>query len=213
MKGPIRKFSFDMLNPRKKSGEKKEVVEAQVVERRPSSLERWRKVPQIFSHARLRVTPRSSSLDLSRIGVGHHDSQQQQQSPPTPSSLTLSIDAMSDFLSRENELLGGSFSPPPGGGANSSGGAGGVGDIDLDAAASAFPDISLDGSGDIPSLPATTQPVQSAVTGNGFGLGFDAFDAAPPKPPVKVTGDDEIERFEDQFPDIGAGSPVRFSLF
>lgn len=160
-------------------------------ERRPS----WRKVPRLFSHTRLRVTPRSSSLDLQHSHSKHH------QQSPTPSSLTLSVDAMSDFLERENELLGGSFSPSAPG-ANSSL----PGDIDLDAAASAFPDISLDGSGDLP--PIHTQSVQPAVTGNG--LGFDAFDAAvSTKPPVKVTGDDEIEKFEDQFPDIGAGSPVR----
>lgn len=118
------------------------------------------------------------------------------------------MSAEPDFLSRENELLGGTFSGPdatvPGGGM------GGV-EIDLDAAASAFPDISLDGTGDIPiptpSVAATQKPLAT-------GLGsFDAFESATPAPvrQVKVTGDDEIERFEDQFPDIGPTSPV--SLF
>ncbi|KAJ7593772.1 clathrin light chain-domain-containing protein [Mycena floridula] len=65
-------------------------------------------------------------------------------------------------------------------------------DIDFDAAASAFPDISLDGSGDIPAMPTM------AHTSSGFS--FDDFDT--PAEPVKVTGDDEIEKFENEFPEI-----------
>ncbi|TFK50932.1 hypothetical protein OE88DRAFT_1660074 [Heliocybe sulcata] len=98
---------------------------------------------------------------------------------------------MTDFLARESELLGDEFSVA-GGGANF-----GDGDIDVDRAASAFPDISLDGEGDIP-LPTTTP---SALIGESTGFAFDDFDAPPPRE-VKVTGDDEIEKFEDQFPDI-----------
>lgn len=100
---------------------------------------------------------------------------------------------MTDFLARESELLGDEFSSAAGGG----GGAGLDGDIDVDRAASAFPDISLDGEGDIP-LPAATV---SGTSNTGFD--FDSFE--PPQErltEVKVTGDDEIEKFEDQFPDI-----------
>lgn len=74
-------------------------------------------------------------------------------------------------------------------------------DIDFDAAASAFPDISLDGEGDIPALPATTG------VGAAAPEGFDDFEfgGGDIGREVKVTGDsdDEIEKFEDQFPDIG----------
>ncbi|THV06195.1 hypothetical protein K435DRAFT_743974 [Dendrothele bispora CBS 962.96] len=70
-------------------------------------------------------------------------------------------------------------------------------DIDFERAASAFPDISLDGEGDIPSLP--TAPAASNTNNTSFT--FDDFDT-PPSQPVKVTGDDEIEKFESEFPDI-----------
>lgn len=74
-------------------------------------------------------------------------------------------------------------------------------DIDFDAAASAFPDISLDGEGDIPALPTTTG------VGAAAPEGFDDFEfgGGDIGREVKVTGDsdDEIEKFEDQFPDIG----------
>lgn len=75
-------------------------------------------------------------------------------------------------------------------------------EIDFDAAASQFPDISLDGEGDIPTLPTTT----------GAPAVLDDFDfGGEPVREVKVTGDsdDEIEKFEDQFPDIG---PVEVRL-
>lgn len=70
-------------------------------------------------------------------------------------------------------------------------------DIDFDRAASAFPDISLDGSGDIP-IPAAP-PVR-----HDSGFAFD-FDAAPPARKdtvVKVTGDDDIDKFESEFPEL-----------
>ena len=79
-------------------------------------------------------------------------------------------------------------------------------EIDFDRAASAFPDISLDGDGDIPFSGApSTQPVAPS---NNTGFSFDAFDALPPVPKtttVKVTGDDEIEKFESEFPEIDVG--------
>ncbi|EIM80558.1 uncharacterized protein STEHIDRAFT_125616 [Stereum hirsutum FP-91666 SS1] len=86
-------------------------------------------------------------------------------------------------------------------------------DIDFDAAASAFPDISLDGEGDIPALPATTG------VGAAAPEGFDDFEfgGGDIGREVKVTGDsdDEIEKFEDQFPDIGPVEepPVQQPLF
>ncbi|KDQ50895.1 hypothetical protein JAAARDRAFT_41684 [Jaapia argillacea MUCL 33604] len=114
---------------------------------------------------------------------------------------------MSDFLARENELLGGEF------GDSVSAPAGGVhDDIDFDRAASAFPDISLDGDGDIP---VPVNPSASQQTGfGGFstggrsgGFSFDDFDSFGGREQkvteVKVTGDEDIEKFEDQFPDIG----------
>ncbi|KAG6864788.1 hypothetical protein C0991_007162 [Blastosporella zonata] len=70
-------------------------------------------------------------------------------------------------------------------------------EIDFDRAASAFPDISLDGEGDIP-LPSQAPPVTS-------GFSFDDFDA--PANPVKVTGDDELEKFQNEFPDIDVAQP------
>ncbi|KAF8627648.1 hypothetical protein AX15_004342 [Amanita polypyramis BW_CC] len=70
-------------------------------------------------------------------------------------------------------------------------------EIDLDRAASAFPDISLDGSGDIPF--ASAPPVQPDGQDTDF---FDAFETVQPQTAVKVTGDDEIEKFESEFPEI-----------
>ena len=70
-------------------------------------------------------------------------------------------------------------------------------DIDFDRAASAFPDISLDGSGDIP-IPAAPPARQDS----GFAFDFDAAPPARKETAVKVTGDDEIDKFESEFPDI-----------
>ncbi|CCM05213.1 uncharacterized protein FIBRA_07423 [Fibroporia radiculosa] len=100
---------------------------------------------------------------------------------------------MADFLTRESELLGEEFTGTPTGGTYATAG----GDIDFDRAASAFPDISLDGIGDIPS-PSVAAPVKTS------SFSFDDFSSPPPPrtTEVKVTGDDEIEKFENEFPDI-----------
>jgi len=78
---------------------------------------------------------------------------------------------------------------------------GGGEEIDFDRAASAFPDISLDGEGDIPSLPNFGTSTTSHID-----AGFDIrdFNSAPAHYDVKVTDDDDgvIERFESDFPDI-----------
>ena len=95
---------------------------------------------------------------------------------------------MSDFLSREADLFGGEF----GGSSNN---AAGSTDIDFDAAASAFPDISLDG--DVPSVPV---PPNAARTDSGFS--FDSFDVPKDDANVKITGDDELEQFQSQFPEV-----------
>jgi hypothetical protein len=76
------------------------------------------------------------------------------------------------------------------------------GDIDFDRAASAFPDISLDGDGDFP----TPTAFASGAMGGGGGFSFDDFDT-PPAPNVKVTGDDEFGKFEDQFPELDVPGP------
>ncbi|THH13778.1 hypothetical protein EW146_g6474 [Bondarzewia mesenterica] len=72
-------------------------------------------------------------------------------------------------------------------------------EIDFDRAASAFPDISLDGEGDIPSGPIL--PTANGPALGGFDLGD--FTSAPAKD-IKVTGDDDgdIEKFESEFPEI-----------
>ncbi|PPQ98360.1 hypothetical protein CVT26_013616 [Gymnopilus dilepis] len=71
-------------------------------------------------------------------------------------------------------------------------------DIDFERAASAFPDISLDGSTELPNV----APVAAGRTNSGFS--FDDFEDPLEKKDinVKVTGDDEIEKFESEFPDI-----------
>ncbi|KAL7277727.1 hypothetical protein ACG7TL_008663 [Trametes sanguinea] len=104
---------------------------------------------------------------------------------------------MSDFLQRESELLGEEFGTPTGGTYATATGD----DLDLDRAASAFPEISLDGSGDI-SVPSAP-PVAPAMSASG-SFSFDDFSSPPPQreTDVKVTGDDEIEKFESEFPDI-----------
>jgi hypothetical protein len=77
-------------------------------------------------------------------------------------------------------------------------------DIDFDRAASAFPAISLDGEGDIPT-PSQAPPLAGRNDGSGFS--FDDFDSPPTQThtDVKVTGDDEIEKFENEFPNIDIG--------
>lgn len=74
---------------------------------------------------------------------------------------------------------------------------------ELERAASAFPDLDDDfgGFGGLPAAPAAPAPIPSI---SAEPLDF-SFDPLPSKaaPPVRVTGDDEIEQFENQFPDIG----------
>ena len=100
---------------------------------------------------------------------------------------------MSDFLSREADILGDEFSTslhrPTGGD-----------DIDFDRAASAFPDIDIDGDFIQSSQPPP--PIVAARTSNGFS--FDNFGSPPPsqKTEVKVTGDDDFDTFESDFPEI-----------
>ncbi|KAF4598761.1 Clathrin light chain [Pleurotus pulmonarius] len=79
-------------------------------------------------------------------------------------------------------------------------------EIDFDRAASAFPDISLDGSGDIPSL-SSQPPAPARNPSSGFS--FDTFDTPPPQNDVRVTGDDEIEKFESEFPEINVASSIQ----
>jgi hypothetical protein len=90
-------------------------------------------------------------------------------------------------------------------------------EIDVERASSAFPDISLDGATDIPTLTTT-----ASIPLSTSGFTWDDFGAPPQKPaqPVKVTGDDDLEKFENMFPDIDGGSappppplPVRFFRF
>jgi hypothetical protein len=99
--------------------------------------------------------------------------------------------AMSDFPD-----LGSEFATAP----SSVISASSPGDIDFDRAASAFPDISLDGDGDF----ATPTAFASGGIGGGGGGGGFSFDdfGTPPAPNVKVTGDDEFGKFEDQFPEL-----------
>ncbi|KAI1785236.1 clathrin light chain [Ganoderma leucocontextum] len=95
---------------------------------------------------------------------------------------------MSDSLQRESDVLGDEFGTPTGGSYATA-------DIDFDRAASAFRDISLDGTDDF-SAPAP--PTKAAGM-----FSFDGFSSpTPTRTTVTVTGDDEIEKFESEFPDI-----------
>ena len=104
---------------------------------------------------------------------------------------------MSDFLSREADILGNEFSTslhrPTG-----------SDDIDFDRAASAFPDIDIDSGDFIQS--SQPPPVVAARTSNGFSFGD--FGTPPPiqKTEVKVTGDDDFDTFESDFPEIEVSS-------
>ena len=104
---------------------------------------------------------------------------------------------MSDFLSRESDILGNEFSTtlhrPTG-----------SDDIDFDRAASAFPDIDID-SGDFIQSSQPPPPIVAARTSSGFS--FDNFGSPPPSQnnPVKVTGDDDFDTFESDFPEIDTG--------
>ena len=99
---------------------------------------------------------------------------------------------MSDFPD-----LGSEFATAPSSAISASGG-----DLDFDRAASAFPDISLDGD-DFSTPTGFSAPTMG---GGGSGFSFDDFDS-PPARDIKVTGDDEIEKFEDQFPELDVPGP------
>jgi len=92
-----------------------------------------------------------------------------------------------DFLAREAAILGSDFT-------SSFSGGGGGGEIDFDRAAAAFPDIDLDG--DVPAPPLSSSQNFSASS-NDFDFDFDK-----PAPAVKVTGGDELDVFESQFPEL-----------
>lgn len=80
-------------------------------------------------------------------------------------------------------------------------------DIDFDRAASAFPDISLDGDGDIPSF-ASPPPRSPPLPAGPFDL--DAFGGPAPVREVRVTGhesDDDIGKFESEFPELELDVP------
>jgi hypothetical protein len=71
-------------------------------------------------------------------------------------------------------------------------------EFDFDRAASAFPDISLDDD-DVPTFPNSS----GGDTRTTSGFSFHDFDTAPSlSPAVRVTGDDELEKFENEFPEI-----------
>ncbi|KAI0050769.1 hypothetical protein FA95DRAFT_1555241 [Auriscalpium vulgare] len=73
-------------------------------------------------------------------------------------------------------------------------------DIDFDRAASAFPDISLEGDGDLPSFPAASVSIPAAAP--SFDL--SGLDSPPPVREVRITGeeDEAIEKFENEFPEL-----------
>ncbi|EJD41671.1 hypothetical protein AURDEDRAFT_115392 [Auricularia subglabra TFB-10046 SS5] len=76
---------------------------------------------------------------------------------------------------------------------------GGNDEIDFDAAASQFPD--LDALGDDAPIPVAAPRAGPAGAPPVVNFAFD--DPPPAQTNVKVTGDDEIEKFESEFPDIG----------
>lgn len=104
---------------------------------------------------------------------------------------------MSDFLAREADILGSEFSSSLHGTTSGD-------DIDFDRAASAFPDIDIDSGNFIQG--SQPPPAAAARTNNGFS--FDDF-GSPPRSQkqdtqVKVTGDDDFDSFENEFPEIDA---------
>ncbi|KAJ7655379.1 clathrin light chain [Mycena rosella] len=81
-------------------------------------------------------------------------------------------------------------------------------EIDFDAAASQFPALDGDGDGDILSASfaspsATANYTPSAATADADFFAFEEPRAR--ETVVKVTGDDEIEKFASEFPDIDVG--------
>ena len=73
------------------------------------------------------------------------------------------------------------------------------GDIDFEKAISSFPDISLDGEGDFP-----TPLIGTGVGGGSFSFGGFGGSSGHE---VKVTGDDDFEKFDYQFPEVGVDTP------
>ena len=73
---------------------------------------------------------------------------------------------MTDFLQRESDVFVEEFGTP-------TGGTYATADIDFDRAASAFPEISLDGSGDI-SVPPSAPPLSTSGS-----FSFDDFSTPP----------------------------------
>lgn len=91
----------------------------------------------------------------------------------------------------------------------------GTDEIDFDRAASAFPDI--DGDGDFlssPPAPAGAPAQQQHQQHDTNGFSFDDFDSpqVQPQTEVKVTGDDELEKFQSEFPDIQVGLCLVFKF-
>jgi hypothetical protein len=74
-------------------------------------------------------------------------------------------------------------------------------DIDWERAATAFPDISLDGEGDIPTF-SPPPPISPPAPAGPFDL--DAFGSSARARNIKVTGhdDSDIEKFESVFPEL-----------
>jgi hypothetical protein len=75
-------------------------------------------------------------------------------------------------------------------------------DDDFERAATAFPDISLDGEGDFPTF-VSPPPRSPPPSGGPFDL--DAFGSPAPPREVRVTGhdeDDAIGKFESEFPEL-----------
>jgi hypothetical protein len=74
---------------------------------------------------------------------------------------------------------------------------------EFERAASAFPDLDdeLGGFGNLSGAPAAPAPIAS-IPSEPLDFGFDPLPSNT-GPPVRITGDDEIEKFENQFPDIG----------
>ncbi len=85
-------------------------------------------------------------------------------------------------------------------------------EIDFDRAASAFPDITLDGEGDIPAYTSSPPALNLPATGP-FDLESFGSPVPPPKE-VRVTGhdDEEIENFENEFPELDVPQVWRAGL-
>ena len=118
------------------------------------------------------------------------------------SNLLASQPTMSDFLSRETDILGSEFSTSLHRPTNGD-------DIDFDRAASAFPDIDLD-SGTFIQSSQPPPPIIPARTNNGFSYDF----GSPPlsqkvDTQVTVTNDDDFDTFAPQpQPSMFSSTPI-----